>query len=469
MKNLTGSLFIAVSCALSLGCTSEPEASDEFEQTQSKTLATLADKSTDRLFIKVAKPKDTLLADATVNAAKRGVRVRALIEHTDDFDTTWLLQQRFESNGVDVDVVAKLATDHPVLVADGTAMIRSATGKTTKTTSVEAVETAADRFEASLALPVDSPTATFQSKGSVRLLPMPESGAARFVGLFGSAKKTIDLEIYALQDTRIIQALGDAAARGVRVRVMLEPETVSGGNFATVSKELAALNIEVKETPPAFSAGIKVDHAKFVIIDDRELLIGTGNLVRSGLGGATLGEFDTRDFWVDDTRATTLAEAKALFAADWNREPTNAAMWKELVITPDNADERIMDLIDAAETRLLVENQSLKDVALVDAIVAAHAKGVDVTVRVGFQPSFGGKPGANDAALAKLKAAGIDAEFFREKYLHAKAIVADDKAFVGSQNFTSGGLFNNRELGVIVSSKAFAEKLSVTLLADAED
>src|SRR5205807_1087824 len=43
---------------------------------------------------------------------------------------------------------------------------------------------------------------------------------------------------------------------------------------------------------------------------------------------------------------------------------------------------------------------------------------------------------------------------------HAKAIVADDNAFIGSQNFTGGGLFNNREFGEITNDAGVVKQLS---------
>src|SRR5205814_972390 len=93
-----------------------------------------------------------------------------------------------------------------------------------------------------------------------------------------------------------------AAARGVTVRVMLEPKTVGAANYTAVSKELAAANISVQPTPPVFDSSGNVDHAKFCLLDGAELLFGTGNLVRSGLGGDTVVTYDNRDFWVEDTR-----------------------------------------------------------------------------------------------------------------------------------------------------------------------
>ena len=105
--------------------------------------------------------------------------------------------------------------------------------------------------------------------------------------------------------------------------------------------------------------------------------------------------------------------------------------------------------MDGAKTRLYVYNQELEDPGVLGSLLQAKARGVDVQVLLGYQPGFGGAP-PNQKALDALGQAGVPAAYLQRHYLHAKAIVADDKAFLGSQNFTPGGLRNNRELGEVL-------------------
>jgi phosphatidylserine/phosphatidylglycerophosphate/cardiolipin synthase-like enzyme len=65
-----------------------------------------------------------------------------------------------------------------------------------------------------------------------------------------------------------------------------------------------------------------------------------------------------------------------------------------------------------------------------------------------------------------LTAAGIPATYFTAHYLHGKCVVGDATAFVGSQNFTNGGLGNNRELGELLRSSAIVDELAKSFLAD---
>jgi phosphatidylserine/phosphatidylglycerophosphate/cardiolipin synthase-like enzyme len=157
---------------------------------------------------------------------------------------------------------------------------------------------------------------------------------------------------------------------------------------------------------------------------------------------------------------------RALFDADWARRTTKVADFDAFVLTPDNAEHKISDLVDAAHRRLFVYNQSLDDDVLVAKLIDAKRRGADVRVLLGYQPGFGGQPPKNQEPIDKLRAAGVRADFLKKHYLHAKAIVSDDRAYVGSQNFTNGGLRNNRELGEIFDDSGVVAKLVETFESD---
>jgi len=298
----------------------------------------------------------------------------------------------------------------------------------------------------------------------VKLWRMPEAGAQPIVDALNSATKSIDLSCYLMTDPDVVQALKDAAGRGVPVRVMLEPDPVSNGsrsNFDQMKATLEAAGVQVEETPPRFDSDHDVDHAKFMVIDGKETLIGTGNLVRSSLGGST-AEHD-RDFWADDTRAQTASEAEQLFDADWNRTPSDQIDFQNLVVTPENGEAKLLDFIDGAKQTLCVYNQELTNSALVEHLIAAKQRGVDVQV-LAAHPQSG--TDRNAWAIKKLQAAGITASEMTSDYLHAKAMVADDRAFVGSQNFSDNAMFKNRELGDLIDDPAAVDQLRQWFLED---
>jgi cardiolipin synthase len=415
-----------------------------------------------RLYAQLPTLADATLLKHLTTAAQNGVDVHVyVVVPQPGHPATVLASEQLEASGVDITV--ERATQLPgfLALADDALLVA---GNNTDTDAKHVADAAA-KFEAAIAEDTSGTAPAVGADGTALML-MPDSHVGPIVSLIASAKTSIDLEIYQLQSPAAIAALVDAHKRGVTVRVMLEPKTVGSQNFVPVKALLESAGITVQPTPPAFDSSHNVDHAKFMVIDTRELVFGSGNMVRSGLGGNTAEEFDNRDFWIRDTRTDQVAEAAQLFADDWARRSTSGGSFDLLVLTPDNADGQITALIDGAKKRVFVYNQSLNDSAVISSLLAAQSRGLDVRVLLGDQPGLGGKPAPNQAAIDQLKNGGASADFFTAHYLHGKVIVADDQAFVGSQNFTAGGLRNNRELGEILVAADVVGALAKQFLAD---
>jgi phosphatidylserine/phosphatidylglycerophosphate/cardiolipin synthase-like enzyme len=66
-----------------------------------------------------------------------------------------------------------------------------------------------------------------------------------------------------------------------------------------------------------------------------------------------------------------------------------------------------------------------------------------------------------------LKAGGVQVKEDTQLYIHAKMIVADGSlAFVGSENFSTTSLDNNRELGVLLTNAQIISTLQQTFQSD---
>lgn len=462
-----GATLSALLCA---GCgPGEPATAEMLATAIESKLVPLVAASEERVFANLAAPPSDALRSALAAAAHRGVLVRVLMVEG-GYETTIETMQLLETDGVDADVRQGDGLPGVVAVVDDAAWVVSGSPpKLKKTTSKAKVVAHVAKLETLLepSLP-ELPPEGLAPPETVRVLRMPDASCARLLQVLDAADGSIDVSVYQIGDRRVIAALEDAAGRGVKVRVMAEPKTVTGSSYDAMAAELQAAGIAVQSTPPYFHDDHNVDHAKFVIVDDTELLLGSGNLVRSGLGGETVDAYDARDIWIEDTRAQSVSEARALLDADWSRVPSTATAFDALVVTPDNAAARIGELVDGASERVLVENQFFSDKDLVGRLIAARQRGVAVRVLLGYQPWLDDPP-PNQATLDKLLAAGIEAAYFSRHYLHGKLLVADDRAFVGSQNFTKGGLVRNRELGVILSQGELVADLAAMFDADAAE
>ena len=101
------------------------------------------------------------------------------------------------------------------------------------------------------------------------------------VALIKSARRSIDMAAYVLTDIPVIDALDDAAGRGVRVRLYRDGRMVRAPKLLREAFErlYARPNVEVryKASPAPFM------HLKAYAIDDEILRTGAGNFTRTGL------------------------------------------------------------------------------------------------------------------------------------------------------------------------------------------
>lgn len=126
---------------------------------------------------------------------------------------------------------------------------------------------------------------------------------SRLLALVAGATRRIDAEVFVLSDPDVIAALGAARLRGVRVRVLLDPN--QDPNQATCSA-LRLGGVEVAWFPVA--PGQKL-HAKAGLFDGT-LLLGSANWSVSGL--STNHELD-----VESRRRAQTSAFAAWFDADW--------------------------------------------------------------------------------------------------------------------------------------------------------
>ena len=89
-------------------------------------------------------------------------------------------------------------------------------------------------------------------------------------------------------------------------------------------------------------------------------------------------------------------------------------------------------------------------------------------VLLGVQP-IPHMPPKNEAVIKQLRAAGIDAGYLTQSYLHAKTVITESKLFIGSQNFTGGGLGKNREVGELLDDAALVSQAQAQFNADFAD
>ena len=89
---------------------------------------------------------------------------------------------------------------------------------------------------------------------SVRVLVQPEDSVGAVVALIGQARQSILVKMFTFTSATLLGALVDAAARGVAVRVMLNPKRSSGSRANDgVFDQLRAARRDLCLDQPGFS------------------------------------------------------------------------------------------------------------------------------------------------------------------------------------------------------------------------
>jgi phosphatidylserine/phosphatidylglycerophosphate/cardiolipin synthase-like enzyme len=176
----------------------------------------------------------------------------------------------------------------------------------------------------------------------------------------------------------------------------------------------------------------------------------------------------TRDFAVIDRVPADVAAIEQVYNADFAHDTVVTPAATDLVWSPHQSEPALLSLINAATSSLLVENEEMALKPVTAALASAARRGVRVTVVMTDQTDW-------HTAFATLVAAHVVVRVYAATaslYIHAKAIVADagtsrQRAFVGSENFSSASLNQNRELGLETTDPAIVDGLAETLTTDA--
>jgi cardiolipin synthase A/B len=291
--------------------------------------------------------------------------------------------------------------------------------------------------------------------GSLRLLTEPSAGIGPIYRLITGARSSVDLTMYELADSRAEADLAADAARGVDVRVILDRHLEKSANRAAYDY-LAGRGVHVHWGP----AGTTV-HQKTLTVDDATSVIMTLNLV-------TRDYANTRDFAIIDTKHADVAAIVTTFNADFDRRAVTPPDGTDLVWSPTNAQGTVLSVIDDAHHSLSVEDEEMDAPAVTSALAAAARRGVDVKIIMTADSEW-------DSAFSTLAKAGVHIRLYPDDaaalYIHAKVIVADagrsdQRALIGSQNFSVASLDYNRELGIRTRDHAIVATVSAVLARD---
>jgi phosphatidylserine/phosphatidylglycerophosphate/cardiolipin synthase-like enzyme len=319
-----------------------------------------------------------------------------------------------------------------------------------------------------------------------------------------AAEERVLLAGYTFGSERVVTALRAAVERGVAVRVLLDGSPVGGveESQAATTAALVDAGVAVRHVDGE-AAQFRFHHPKYAVVDDRALVL-TENWKPSGTGGAS-----NRGWGVRLDSDTAARELAAVFRHDWRGRGTQPAStsgddaadttrgddrtttdWREpesagetgssfparfeptatranatfLLTSPGNAGAGVVRVIDAADRRVAVLQPTVERGRLLAAARRAAARGVQVRLLLSsaWYVEEDNRALAEDLsawadrANATLSVRLVDPGGAFQK-LHAKGIVADDTAVVGSLNWNPTSVGENREVAVAIRDPVVAD------------
>ncbi|MCL2143904.1 MAG: phosphatidylserine/phosphatidylglycerophosphate/cardiolipin synthase family protein [Endomicrobia bacterium] len=309
---------------------------------------------------------------------------------------------------------------------------------------------------------------------------------------FAKAKEKIDIRMYIFKtDPYAITVADQLKARsneGVKVRVLLD-EINTVLNWTKSPEQLYSKDYVMPNVKKYLKEGSKIkvrtklntwantDHSKVIIIDDK----------LAYTGGMNFGE-EYRYFWHDMMFALEgpiVAKLKDDFNQVWTFAGAGGdfsaaarAVFKpktdyEKGIEPDMYGIRVLytkpssaeifnaqiAAIKRTKKRIYIQNSYFADVRIIQELINARARGVDVRVILPLENDYG-IMNSNNIVKANIMFANGIKVYFYPRMTHIKAAIYDGWACVGSANFDKFSLYVNGEMNLAISDPGFIEDLN---------
>jgi phosphatidylserine/phosphatidylglycerophosphate/cardiolipin synthase-like enzyme len=327
---------------------------------------------------------------------------------------------------------------------------------------------------------------------SVDPFTAPEGSLDRLWREIGIAQTSIEACVYELGDPAVTEAFVAASGRGVMVSLLIEGQPVTGLSNSSKTAVLklmdAGCDVRLMTSNQSYR---RYDclHAKYLIIDRERVTVMSenwaGGLVSNRGWGVTVFSpelaADIEEMFAEDSSMDRrdIVEASTVVKG-WYSPPsvaeipgaqatatTSVMADISLIASPDTSFQGIIDLVSSASERLLVEQLYIDPAwvesnQILDELVDAAGRGVQV--RVLMDETFVSTSDTRNNsmtmeslnALAQERGLDLQARLVSSYHdfgvMHNKGVIADDSVLVSSVNWVDVSVFQNREVGLVISS-----------------
>ena len=286
----------------------------------------------------------------------------------------------------------------------------------------------------------------------------PDSGCntalcKRIVSEINNAKISIDIALYSFgfQD-EIFNALKNAKQKGVIIR--------SVADFSKNSNGYHESEKFIKEFDSIVDSSESLMHNKFIIFDKKLVMSGSTNISSTGTGGYN----SNISFFINDEDVVKayLDEFEQMHSKKFSRKKiklnNNFSSKIEAYFSPqdDILSDVIIPKIKNAKTKIYVSAFYLTDKKLIEELINAKKRGVEVLIIV---DSLGASGFKNKITTLRENLIPTIVENWGGKN-HEKTILIDDALILGSCNFSKSAFYRNDENIIVLNNKNATELYS---------
>jgi cardiolipin synthase len=269
----------------------------------------------------------------------------------------------------------------------------------------------------------------------MKLIVQPDDGVKPLLAAIARAKRRIAIVIFRFDLKELEKALEAAIERGVHVQALIAH--TSGGGQKSLRK-LESRMLEAGALVARTDDDMVRYHGKLLLIDNKMLLI-------LGFNYTSLDIRKSRSLGVVTRKGTVIREAQRLIEADVDRSRDFRPSRTDLVISPENARDRLKRFIRKARRTLLIYDADLSDDAMLRELKNRADAGVRIKIIGNVEKKWRGQG-------FKVKKP--------DRRLHIRAMVRDGRrAFVGSQSLRRLELDERREVGILVRERKIVRQI----------
>lgn len=354
--------------------------------------------------------------------------------------------------------------------------------------------------------------------GEITTFVSPDNSFEVITSELKKAKDSIYLNVYEFSHTELCDELIDALLRNVSIYLFLEGGPVGGISFEEKRvlnriKDYGGIIRFISNNPEEnVYERYNFDHAKYLIIDNKTLIVESCNWVKTGIPKNSY--YGNREWGVVVRNRSVAKCFLNVFLEDFNPsrcdslsiEDINTSLPEKFytyesyqrygyksyfepfnvngsftilpVFSPDNSLDAVIDMIDSAKTSIFVQqlyiyldwDEGLNP--LVQKLVEKAKQGIDVKIILNYNPFYDSTNVKSNLTKDYLQKNGAEVKFLYTNWsyftnVHNKGVVVDNKSvLISSINWNENSFTKNREAGIIVENESIARYYSDVFFYD---